>query len=757
MSGIDFPLRIPLDGKNLDKLIGLLQKAGKEANLTEKEIADIEKQLKKVGQEGPNQINKVNQSMDNFVSSGVKKLGGAVVAAFAIDRVIAFGKAVIDITAEFQKAEAVLTNTLGSKSAAQQTLRAIESFASKTPFSVQQLTNSFVKLANQGFVPTNNELTKLGDLAASTGKDFDQLTEAIIDAQTLEFERLKEFGIRARKEGDNVTFTFKGLQTTVKGTAEEIRNYILSLGDASGVSGSMAAISKTLGGRISNLGDSWDTFLRTLGDGNKGALSGTVTLLDEALKIATDLVKTTEQRNSETQTRIANSVFEEFKAKKSLGEQEAYLNLLYKRKVEAQIENVKAEKDWGNASYKRYQQNQRDVKIIGEALLLIADYKKGIEAAAQAKKDAEEADKLAKETDALKRKRQEFEKANKEWDGVVDREIEEARIAEELAKKQERLNKLLEERNTELRIQQSIEESLRDAQREFAEEDEKQMKESNDSLTKDREKKLKEDKDFLDGMLQNRLEFNDYVRDAAQGLANELFELDQARFEAEMQSLEMARNREIELAGDNAEAKKRINRKYDEEQRKLKQKQAQSDKDQALFNILVNTAQGVMAALASVPPNVPLSVAIGFTGAAQAAIVSSRPLPKFAKGVYDLQGPGTPTSDSIMAMLSPHESVVPAKQSQKFGWLLKPLIEEDLTLMELKNLVDKNIPVNLRGDLFQSKTISDSSELISEMRLTRKAIEGKKEMHIDINENGFRAWSRKNNQWSQYVSNRYKF
>ncbi len=77
--------------------------------------------------------------------------------------------------------------------------------------------------------------------------------------------------------------------------------------------------------------------------------------------------------------------------------------------------------------------------------------------------------------------------------------------------------------------------------------------------------------------------------------------------------------------------------------------------------------------------------------------------------------------------------------------------------MELKNLVDKNIPVNLRGDLFQSKTISDSSELISEMRLTRKAIEGKKEMHIDINENGFRAWSRKNNQWSQYVSNRYKF
>jgi SH3-like domain-containing protein len=59
--------------------------------------------------------------------------------------------------------------------------------------------------------------------------------------------------------------------------------------------------------------------------------------------------------------------------------------------------------------------------------------------------------------------------------------------------------------------------------------------------------------------------------------------------------------------------------------------------------------------------------------------------------------------------------------------------------------------------LFQSKPITDSGILANQLDRVVKAIEGKKEMHIDIDENGFRAWSRKNNQWSHYVNSRYKF
>ena len=213
--------------------------------------------------------------------TSLKKIGGLLAGAFAIDQITSFGRAVFDTTAEFQKFSAVLTNTLGSGSAARAALNDIRDFASKTPFSVAQLTGSFVKLANQGFKPTTNEMRKLGDLASSTGKDFDQLAEAIIDAQTGEFERLKEFGIRASKQGDEVKFTFKEVETQVDFTADSIRDYVLSLGDAEGVSGAMNAISKTLGGQLSNLGDAFDDLKDALGTELQGAMSGSLSLLQK--------------------------------------------------------------------------------------------------------------------------------------------------------------------------------------------------------------------------------------------------------------------------------------------------------------------------------------------------------------------------------------------------------------------------------------------------------------------------------------------
>lgn len=219
-------------------------------------------------------------------NSVMQNVGASILAALSVGSFISIAKHIVSVRAEFQRFEAVLTNTLGSNSLAQSTLNRIQDFAAKTPFGVKELTDSFVKLANQGFRPTNQQMTALGDLAASTGKSFDQLTEAIIDAQTGEFERLKEFGIRASKEGDKVKFTFKGVQQEVKFTDQAIRDYILSLGKAEGVSGAMAAISETLGGQISNLGDNFDKLSNNVGKAIEGPLSNALglfnTLLDES-------------------------------------------------------------------------------------------------------------------------------------------------------------------------------------------------------------------------------------------------------------------------------------------------------------------------------------------------------------------------------------------------------------------------------------------------------------------------------------------
>lgn len=232
--------------------------------------------------ENTDALGKQKINIGNYASAlgGAFKAFGAFIVASGIKELVSN---VIQVTAEFQKFSAVLINTLGTKSGAQDALQMITKFAAETPFSVQELTASFVKLANQGFVPTREELRKLGDVASSQGKSFDQLTEAIIDAQTGQFERLKEFGIRASKEGDNVRFTFKGVETQTKFTSEAIQQYIIGLGDLQGVSGGMAAISETLGGKISNLGDNFDSILNALGTRSKGLIGGFLDLANSAL------------------------------------------------------------------------------------------------------------------------------------------------------------------------------------------------------------------------------------------------------------------------------------------------------------------------------------------------------------------------------------------------------------------------------------------------------------------------------------------
>lgn len=238
------------------------------------------------------ELNKANGLTKSFTNH-VGKIGGLIAGAFAAHKIFDFGKAVFDTTAQFQKFEAVLTNTLGSNSAAQAVLSEITEFAARTPFQVDELTGSFVKLANQGFIPATNEMRKLGDLAAAMGKTFDQLTEAIIDAQTGEFERLKEFGIRASKQGDQVIFTFKGVKTQVDFTNDSIRNYILSLGDLEGVQGGMEAQSKTLGGGLSNLKDAFEQLKLSIGEAAEsgGFFSWILDKLSVGVKGLTNVIK----------------------------------------------------------------------------------------------------------------------------------------------------------------------------------------------------------------------------------------------------------------------------------------------------------------------------------------------------------------------------------------------------------------------------------------------------------------------------------
>jgi hypothetical protein len=243
------------------------------------QLKDFNKAMSELKTEVDGISKSVTKSNDESIAS-TKKMSGAfsdvgktLASVFAVDQLISFGKQILATTVEFQKMEAVLTTALGSNSAAKAAMDQIVNFASKTPFQVNELTDSFVKLANRGFVPTMEQMRQMGDVASSVGKSFDQLTEAILDAQTGEFERLKEFGIKASAQGDVVQFTFKGITTEVAKSDKAIQEYILSLGNLEGVAGSMEAISKTTGGAISNLEDNITQLFKNIGDSSSGFIN----------------------------------------------------------------------------------------------------------------------------------------------------------------------------------------------------------------------------------------------------------------------------------------------------------------------------------------------------------------------------------------------------------------------------------------------------------------------------------------------------
>lgn len=189
----------------------------------------------------------------------------ALVTGFTI-----LGKSVLSTSAQFESYQATLETIEGSQEKAKASLDWIAGFAKKTPYDLAQVTESFVKLKAYGIDPiADDALRILGDTGSAMGKSLDQAVEAFADAATGEFERLKEFGIKAKTQGDDVTFSWtkngKEMTKTVKKSSNEIRAFLLeTMGDR--FSGAMDKQSRTWNGMMSNLGDVWSSFQRKIGE-----------------------------------------------------------------------------------------------------------------------------------------------------------------------------------------------------------------------------------------------------------------------------------------------------------------------------------------------------------------------------------------------------------------------------------------------------------------------------------------------------------
>ncbi|MFB6347888.1 tape measure protein [Moraxella sp. ZJ142] len=213
-------------------------------------------------------LEKINRQIDNYRKKieGYHK-GVAVVTAAVGGLTAAYASMskIVDVQREFDKLNASLITVTGSSANAAAAMEDLKKFAKETPFGLSQAVDGFVKLKALGLTPSIDALTSFGNTASAMGKDLNQMIEAVADAATFEFERLKEFGIKANQEKNSVSFTFQGITTTVGKNAKEIEQYLTNIGNVQ-FAGAMAERMKTLDGAIASLGDSWNELLLKIGN-----------------------------------------------------------------------------------------------------------------------------------------------------------------------------------------------------------------------------------------------------------------------------------------------------------------------------------------------------------------------------------------------------------------------------------------------------------------------------------------------------------
>lgn len=243
-------------------------------------------------------VSKTTQKSATNVRSLTKAFGGLVIAAggLAIFGKVASG--IFNVNRETQKLFASLKTVTGSAENATKAFRGIEKFASETPFQVEQITTAFIRMKSLGLDPSEDALRSYGNTASAMGMDLMQFVEAVADATTNEFERLKEFGIKAKSEGDRVSFTFQGITTTVRKNAKEINEFLTSIGENQ-FAGAMEEQMKTIDGRLSNLKDNFSTFARLIGTG--GVNTAMESLIDKFVNLTAEIVKNRDEVVASTQ------------------------------------------------------------------------------------------------------------------------------------------------------------------------------------------------------------------------------------------------------------------------------------------------------------------------------------------------------------------------------------------------------------------------------------------------------------------------
>ena len=247
----------------------------------EEGVKEMEKMLNDSMKSSQKETDKLQQSINNLTKGAM--------AFFTISKAYEFSQKIIAVRSQFQQLEIAFGTMLKSKEKANALMAQMTDLAAKTPFGLQEVSEGAKRLL--AFQVPAKEVTetlrRMGDVAAGLGVPMGQLIHVYgqVKAQgklmTNDLYQFMNAGIPIIAELSKVVgkseTEIKDMVSAGKIGFPEVQAVIKNMTNEGGLFFNlMAEQSKSLGGQISNLGDSFDQMLNEIGKASEGYISGAI-------------------------------------------------------------------------------------------------------------------------------------------------------------------------------------------------------------------------------------------------------------------------------------------------------------------------------------------------------------------------------------------------------------------------------------------------------------------------------------------------
>ena len=233
------------------------KKGYKEVERINKELSKSSQQLNRKLKRQEAQLKTMKGSINSFTNS-LKSLAVVMAGGVSI-------ASIIGTTKENEQVISSLVAIEDTVEKARARFQELNNLSRLIPQDFNEISKSAQRLSRTGIIPTAEVMTDLSAIAIGTGRNLEEVSDALSGALLGELGGLKNFGVQAVKVGNDIQATFKGQTTTFKNNREEWLKYIHSISDGN----FKQALDIQMGGltgAFKNLNDAWSDFAFALGE-----------------------------------------------------------------------------------------------------------------------------------------------------------------------------------------------------------------------------------------------------------------------------------------------------------------------------------------------------------------------------------------------------------------------------------------------------------------------------------------------------------